>query len=44
VALTNSRCEEIVDPILIYADLVNIDNQRVLETARIIYEEYIDLS
>jgi len=38
----NSGSEEIVDPILIYADLVNINNQRVLETARIIYEEYID--
>ena len=34
--------EEIVNPILIYTDLINIGNQRTLETARIIYEKYIN--
>ncbi len=34
--------KETVNPILIYADLINTGNQRVLETARIIYEEYIN--
>jgi hypothetical protein len=34
--------KEIVNPILIYADLINTGNQRVIETARIIYEEYIN--
>ncbi|MHB1275482.1 MAG: type IV toxin-antitoxin system AbiEi family antitoxin [Candidatus Humimicrobiaceae bacterium] len=34
--------QEIVDPILIYADLINTGNQRVLETAGKIYEEYIN--
>ena len=33
--------KEIVDPILIFADLVNAGNQRDVETARIIYERYI---
>ena len=31
-----------VHPILIYADLVAIGDQRTMETARIIYEQYID--
>ena len=31
-----------VNPILIYADLIKTGNQRVLETAGIIYEEYIN--
>jgi len=34
--------KEIVNPILIYVDLINNGNQRVIETARIIYEEYIN--
>jgi hypothetical protein len=34
--------KETVNPILIYADLIKIGNQRVLETARMIYEEYIN--
>ena len=38
----NNEFEEIVNPILIYTDLINIGNQRTLETARIIYEEYIN--
>ena len=31
-----------VHPILIYADLVAIGDQRTMETARIIYEQHID--
>ncbi len=38
----NNEFKEIVNPILIYADLINIGNQRVIETARVIYEKYID--
>lgn len=34
--------KEIVDPILIFADLINTGNQRDVETAKIIYEEYIN--
>ena len=38
----NNEFKEIVNPILIYADLINTGNQRVLETAGKIYEEYIN--
>jgi len=38
----NKELQELVNPILIYADLINIGNQRVLETAKKIYEEYIN--
>ena len=38
----NIELQEIVNPILIYADLINTGNQRVLEMAKRIYEEYID--
>ena len=38
----NNEFKDIVNPILLYADLINTNNQRVLETARIIYEKYID--
>ena len=34
--------KEIVNPILIFADLINAGNQRDVETARIIYERYIN--
>ena len=37
-----NKLKDIVDPILIYADLINTNNQRTLETARMIYEKYID--
>ena len=36
------KFKETVNPNLIYADLIKIGNQRVLETAGIIYEEYIN--
>jgi len=38
----NNELKDIVNPILIYADLINTGNQRTVETARIIYEKYID--
>jgi hypothetical protein len=38
----NNEFDDIVNPILIYADLINTGNQRVLETAKIIHEKYID--
>ncbi|MBM3707343.1 MAG: hypothetical protein FJW69_03225 [Actinobacteria bacterium] len=38
----NIERKEIVNPILIFADLINTGNQRALDTARIIYEEYIN--
>jgi hypothetical protein len=38
----NNEFKDIVNPILIYADLINIENQRTIETARMIYEKYID--
>jgi len=38
----NNEFKDAVNPILIYADLINTDNQRTIETARIIYEKYID--
>jgi hypothetical protein len=38
----NDEPMDVVNPILIYADLINIENQRTIETARIIYEKYID--
>jgi hypothetical protein len=38
----NNEFKEIVNPILIYADLINTGNQRVIETARVIYEKYIN--
>lgn len=38
----NNGFKEVVNPILIYADLINTGNQRALETARMIYEKYID--
>lgn len=38
----NNEFNEIVNPILIYADLINTGNQRVLEMAKIIHEKYID--
>jgi len=38
----NNEFKDIVNPILIYADLINTGNQRVIETARMIYEKYID--
>ena len=38
----NNKFKEIVNPILIYADLINTGNQRVIETARMIYEKYIN--
>lgn len=38
----NNEFQEIVNPILVYADLINTGNQRVIETARVIYEKYID--
>lgn len=34
--------KETVNPILIYADLINTGNQRAVETARMIYEKYIN--
>ncbi|MFZ4524035.1 MAG: type IV toxin-antitoxin system AbiEi family antitoxin [Chlorobium sp.] len=33
---------DLAHPFLIYADLVAIDDQRTMETARILYEQYID--
>lgn len=38
----NNEFKEIVNPILIYTDLINTGNQRVIETAGIIYEKYIN--
>ena len=38
----NTELKELVHPILIYADLLNTNNQRTLETAKVIYEEYIN--
>ena len=38
----NNGFKEIVNPILIYADLINTGNQRAIETAKIIYEKYIN--
>ena len=38
----NKELQELVDPIIIYADLINTGNQRVLETAEKIYEDYIN--
>lgn len=38
----NLELKEIVNPVLIYADLINTGNQRALDTARVIYEEYIN--
>lgn len=38
----NTELKELVHPILIYADLINTNNQRVLEMAKVIYEEYIN--
>ena len=38
----DNKFREIVDPILIFADLINAGNQRDVETARIIYERYIN--
>jgi len=38
----NNEFKDIVNPILIYADLINTGNQRVIETARMIYEKYIN--
>jgi len=34
--------EETVHPLLIYADLLATGNQRNIETAKIIYEQYIN--
>ncbi|MDD5659517.1 MAG: type IV toxin-antitoxin system AbiEi family antitoxin, partial [Actinomycetota bacterium] len=38
----NNEFKEIVNPILIYTDLININNQRTLEMAKVIYKRYID--
>lgn len=38
----NNELKDIVNPILIYADLIDTGNQRTVETARIIYEKYIN--
>jgi len=38
----DNKFKEIVNPILIYVDLINTGNQRVIETAEIIYEKYIN--
>ena len=38
----NNEFKEIVNPVLIYADLINTRNQRAIETARIIYEKHIN--
>ncbi len=38
----SNKSKEIVNTILIYADLINTGNQRVIETSRIIYEKYIN--
>jgi len=40
--IENKGFEDTADPILIYADLLNIDNQRTIETAGMIYEKFID--
>ena len=33
--------EDMVHPILVYADLIATGNQRNIETAKVIYEQYI---
>lgn len=33
---------EVVHPILVYADLINTNNQRILEMAKIIYKKYVN--
>jgi len=38
----NTEFKEVVHPILVYADLINTNNQRILEIAKIIYEEYVN--
>jgi len=38
----NTEFKELVHPILVYADLINTKNKRVLETAKLIHEEYIN--
>ncbi len=40
--IKKNEMKDIVNPILVYADLINTGNQRIVETARIIYEKYID--
>jgi hypothetical protein len=37
----NTEYRDLVHPILIYADLVATGNQRNIETAKMIYEDYI---
>lgn len=37
-----NKFNEIVNPILIYADLIGANNQRTSDTAKIIYEKYIN--
>jgi hypothetical protein len=37
----NTEYRDLVDPILIYADLVATGNQRNIETAKMIYDEHI---
>jgi len=41
--IPNENCEHknIVHPLLVYADLLGTGNQRNVETARMIYEQYI---
>lgn len=40
--LPNLKAEKAAPPILVYADLMNTNDKRCIETARIVYERYIE--